>query len=113
MFAGEFRKQKVLFVVADALALLVAFATALSLHDPSRGMAARLRIAGPELVSLSVTAITLVWILVFRACNLYGMRSGGIKEFLAIVKGCAIAFVLTLGGDFLVHIDVSRITTVT
>jgi len=113
MFAGEFRKQKVLFVVADALALLLAFATALSLHDPSRTMAARLRIAGPELVSLSVTAIALVWILVFRACNLYGMRSGGIKEFLGIVKGCAIAFLLTLGGDFLVHIDVSRITTVT
>lgn len=113
MFAGEFQKQKVLFVVADALALLVAFATALSLHDPSGAMAARLRIAGPELVSLSVTAIALLWILVFRACNLYGIRVGGIKEFLGIVKGCSIAFLLTLGGDFLVHVQVSRITTVT
>ena len=113
MFAGEFRKQKVLFVVADALALLVAFAMALSLHDPSRAMAARLRIAGPELVSLSVTAIALLWILVFRACNLYGMRGGGIKEFLGIVKGCSIAFLLTVGGDFLVQVQVSRITTVT
>ena len=113
MFAGEFRKQKVLFVVADALALLVALAMALSLHDPSRAMAARLRIAGPELVSLSVTAIALLWILVFRACNLYGMRGGGIKEFLGIVKGCSIAFLLTVGGDFLVQVQVSRITTVT
>jgi exopolysaccharide biosynthesis polyprenyl glycosylphosphotransferase len=113
MFAGEFRKQKVLFIVADALALLVALATALSLHDPHRAMAARLRIAGPELVSLSVTAIVLLWILVFRACNLYGMRGGGVKEFLGIVKGCSIAFLLTLGGDFLVHVQVSRITTVT
>ena len=113
MFAGESRKQKVLFVVADGLALLVAFATALSLHDPSRAMAARLRMAGPERVSLSVTGIAVVWILVFRACNLYGMRGGGFKEFLSIVKGCSIAFLLTVGGDFLVHVQVSRITTVT
>jgi len=113
MFAGEFRRQKVLFVVADAVALLVAFATALSLHDPSGAMAARLRIAGPVLVPLSITAIALLWILVFRACNLYGIRSGGLKEILGLVKGCSIAFLLTLGSDFLVHVQLSRITTVT
>jgi exopolysaccharide biosynthesis polyprenyl glycosylphosphotransferase len=112
MFAGEFQKQKVLFVIADALALTAAFAVALSLHDPSGGMARRLRETGPALLSLSVTAIALVWILVFRACNLYGVRSGGIKEILGIIKGCSIAFLLTLGGDFLVHVQVSRITTV-
>lgn len=113
MFAGEFQKQKVLFVLSDALALLMAFVTALSLHDPSRAMAARLRIAGPELVSVAVIAIALLWILVFRACNLYGLRSGGLKEFLGILKGCSIAFLLTLGADFLIHVQVSRITTVT
>lgn len=113
MFAGEFQKQKVLFALSDALALLIAFVTALSLHDPSRAMAARLRIAGPELVSVAVIAIALLWILVFRACNLYGLRSGGLKEFLGILKGCSIAFLLTLGADFLIHVQVSRITTVT
>jgi exopolysaccharide biosynthesis polyprenyl glycosylphosphotransferase len=113
MFAGEFQKQKVLFALSDALALLMAFVTALSLHDPSRAMAARLRIAGPELVSVAVIAIALLWILVFRACNLYGLRSGGLKEFVGILKGCSIAFLLTLGADFLIHVQVSRITTVT
>jgi exopolysaccharide biosynthesis polyprenyl glycosylphosphotransferase len=113
MFAGEFQKQKVLFALSDALALLMAFVTALSLHDPSRAMAARLRIAGPELVSVAVIAIALLWILVFRACNLYGLRGGGLKEFLGILKGCSIAFLLTLGADFLIHVQVSRITTVT
>ena len=113
MFAGEFRKQKVLFAVGDALSLFVAFVTALALHDPSHTMAARLREAGPALVSLSVIVIALLWILVFRACNLYDIRGGGqLKEFLAIVKACSIAFLLTLGGDFLVHIQLSRITTV-
>jgi exopolysaccharide biosynthesis polyprenyl glycosylphosphotransferase len=113
MFAGEFQKQKVLFALSDVLALLMAFVTALSLHDPSRAMAARLRIAGPELVSVAVIAIALLWILVFRACNLYGLRGGGLKEFLGILKGCSIAFLLTLGADFLIHVQVSRITTVT
>src|SRR5262249_47430214 len=113
MFAGEFQKQKVLFVIADAVALCAAFAIALSLHDPSGAMTRRLRETGPTLLSVSVTAIALVWILVFRACNLYALRSGGPKEILAIIKSCSIAFLLTLGGDFLVHIDVSRITTVT
>ena len=113
MFAGEFQKQKVLFAVADALSLFVAYVTALALHDPSHTMAARLRETGPALVSVSFLVIASLWILVFRACNLYGMRGGGLKEFLAIVKACSIAFLLTLGGDFLVHIQVSRITTVT
>jgi exopolysaccharide biosynthesis polyprenyl glycosylphosphotransferase len=113
MFAGEFEKQKVLFVVGDALALCAAFAMALSLHDPSGAMARRLRETGPALLSVSVTMIALLWILVFRACNLYGLRSGGLKEILGIVKSCSIAFLLTLGGDFLVHVQVSRITTVT
>ena len=113
MFAGEFQKQKVLFAVADALSLFVAYVTALALHDPSHTMAARLRETGPALVSVSFLVIASLWILVFRVCNLYGMRGGGLKEFLAIVKACSIAFLLTLGGDFLVHIQVSRITTVT
>jgi len=113
MYAGEFQKQKVLFAHAKALYLSVAYVTALALHDPSHTMAARLRETGPALVSVSFLVIASLWILVFRVCNLYGMRGGGLKEFLAIVKACSIAFLLTLGGDFLVHIQVSRITTVT
>jgi hypothetical protein len=41
MFAGELKKQKTLFMVADADALLVVSATALWLHDPSHSMAGR------------------------------------------------------------------------
>lgn len=112
MFAGEFQKQKVLFAIADALALLAAFAIALSLHDPAGAMAARLLGTGATWVAAGVAAITLLWILVFRACQLYGMRNGGLKELITIVKACSIAFLLTVGGDFLVHIQVSRITTI-
>jgi hypothetical protein len=34
MFAGELQRQKALFAACDGLALLVAFAAALMLHDP-------------------------------------------------------------------------------
>ena len=34
MFAGECRKQKVLFAIADIVALALAFGVALTLHDP-------------------------------------------------------------------------------
>ena len=113
MFAGEFQKQKGLFAVADALALFGAFAIALALHDPAGAMAARLLDTDASLVAAAVAAIALLWILVFRACNLYGMRNGGFVELSAIAKACSIAFLLTLGGDFLVHVQVSRITTIT
>ena len=38
MFVGELRKQKVLFAVADAAALLLAFWGALAIHEPSGSM---------------------------------------------------------------------------
>jgi exopolysaccharide biosynthesis polyprenyl glycosylphosphotransferase len=112
MFAGEFRKQKVLFAAADAAALCAAFAIALSLHDPAGAMASRLMRTGLPAVGAGMTAIAGLWILVFRACHLYEMRNGGLNEIITIVKACIVASLLTLGVDFLLHIEVSRITTI-
>ena len=109
MFASELRKQKVLFAIADMIALFGAFILALSLHDPSNGMESRLLAADPLLLATGTTLVVGLWVLVFRACNLYQLRNGGVKEAIAIAKACSIATLLTLGLDFLAHIQVSRI----
>ncbi len=113
MFAGELRKQKVLFAISDTIALFLAFATALSLHDPAGGMHARLFAAGPAVMLTAFLALAGLWLAVFRACDAYDIRSGGLKEILRISKACAIASLLTLAADFLIHVDLSRITVVT
>ena len=64
MFAGELQRQKALFAACDGLALLVAFAAALMLHDPSRAMEGRLLQSNPALLCLIVLAIVLLWIMV-------------------------------------------------
>ena len=48
--------------------------------------------------------------MVFRACDLYRMRNGGLQEFVSIVRGCSYAALLTVLVGFLVHADVSRLT---
>jgi exopolysaccharide biosynthesis polyprenyl glycosylphosphotransferase len=111
MFAGELQKQKALFVVADAVALAAAAATALCLHDPSRSMAGRLLDSNPVVLAAAIAAVGLLWILVFRAADLYRMRNGGLSESIALVKASSIAVLLTLFGLFLAHVhDVSRVT---
>ncbi len=113
MFAGELQKQKVLFATGDTIALFAAFVVALSLYDPSGSQETRLLATDSSVVLLSAVAIAGLWLLVFRACDLYGMRNGGLKELLRIAKACVIASLLTLSADFVVHVDLSRITVMT
>ena len=110
MFAGELQRQKALFAACDGLALLVAFAAALILHDPSHAMEGRLLQNNPALLCLIVFAVVLLWIIVFRACDLYRMRNGGWQESASIVRGCSYAALLTVLVGFLVHAEVSRLT---
>src|SRR5208282_4060597 len=110
MFAGELQRQKALFAACDGVALLAAFAAALILHDPSRAMEGRLLQSNPALLCLNVLAVVCMWIMVFRACDLYRMRNGGLQEWLSIVRGCSYAALLTVLVGFLVHADVSRLT---
>jgi exopolysaccharide biosynthesis polyprenyl glycosylphosphotransferase len=110
MFAGELQRQKALFATCDGLALMAAFATALMLHDPSGAMEGRLLRGNPALLCINVLAIVCLWVMVFRACDLYRMRNGGLHELAGIVRGCSFAALLTVLVGFLVHIDVSRIT---
>lgn len=110
MFAGELQRQKALFAACDGLALLGAFAAALMLHDPSRAMEGRLLHSNPALLCLNVLAVVCLWIMVFRACDLYRMRNGGLQESAGIVRGCSYAALLTVLVGFLGHVDVSRLT---
>ncbi len=108
MFVKELQKQKALFVVADAVALAAAAAAALWLHDPSRLMMGRLLRTNPMVLGIAIAALGLLWILVFRAADLYRMRNGGLSESVAVVRATSIAALLTL---FLAHVhDVSRVT---
>ncbi len=110
MFAGELRKQKAFFAAVDGIALLNAFGVALAIHDPAHAQEARLLGTDGRLLFLGVAAVVAVWILVFRACDLYRMRAGGMKETAAVVRGCTYAAVLSLIGGFLIHFDGSRLT---
>jgi lipopolysaccharide/colanic/teichoic acid biosynthesis glycosyltransferase len=110
MFAGELQRQKALFAACDGLALLVAFTAALMLHDPSREMEGRLLRSNPALLCLTLLAVVFLWIMVFRACDLYRMRNGGLQEFAGIVRGCSYAALLTVLVGFLVHTHFSRFT---
>jgi exopolysaccharide biosynthesis polyprenyl glycosylphosphotransferase len=110
MFAGELRKQKALFAAADGLALAAAFAGALALYDPSSALAHRLLATDPWVLCFGVLVLAAVWLLVFRACDLYRMRAGGLKESFAVVRACSIAALLALLAAFLAHIELSRLT---
>lgn len=111
MFAGELQRQKAVFAATDGAALLLAFAAALMLHDPSGAMEGRLLHANPALLGLNVVALVCLWVLVFRACDLYRLRNGGLHELAQIARGCSIAALLTVLVGFLAHVDVSRLTT--
>lgn len=110
MFAGELQKQKAVFAVADAAALFIAFSAALMLHDPGDAMKIRLARTGPDLIVLSAILLAGTWFAVFRACDLYRMRNGGLKELEAVVRGTTIAALLTVLAGFLAHLNASRLT---
>lgn len=110
MFAGELHKQKAVFAAADIVALFVAFTAALMLHDPGGAMEVRLTRSSPDVLLLSAILLAATWFAVFRACDLYRMRNGGLKEFEAIVRGSTIAALLTVVAVFLAHLDMSRLT---
>src|SRR5438309_12037364 len=110
MYSVELQKQKALFAVVDEVALLLAFAVALVLHDPSRAMATRLHNASPGLLYMGVVVVAFLWVLVFRAFDLYRLRNGGMDETVAIIKATTVASLLTLILAFFAHIDVSRLT---
>lgn len=113
MLADELRKQQALFGALDAVALLGAFAAALELHDPAGAMEARLIEASSRpLLWLAIVAASALWLVVFRAADLYRMRNGGMREALAIVKACTLAMLLTQLAAFLAHLEVSRLTMV-
>ena len=87
-----------------------AFSVALAIHDPAHAQEIRLLGTDSRLLFLGVAAVVAVWILVFRACDLYRMRAGGMKETAAVVRGCTYAAMLSLIAGFLVHFDGSRLT---
>src|SRR5271155_5142169 len=110
MFVSELRKQSVLFAAADAIGLMIAYWAALAIHDPSHRMAAKL-LSDPAALALVGLAMATAWILIFRFLDLYRMRSGGVAEALAVCRGNAVGALLAIIVGFLMHLDISRITT--
>jgi len=53
-----------------------------------------------------------LWILIFRATDLYRLRKGDSKEALALLRACSVAALLTLLLGFLAHLQISRITVI-
>jgi hypothetical protein len=110
MFVNELRKQKVLFASVDAVALVLAAWGALAIHDPSRAMRDKL-LANPAAMVLDGSAVVACWILIFRWLDLYRMRGGGRTEAPAVCRGNVFGALLAIIAGFLMHQDVSRITT--
>jgi exopolysaccharide biosynthesis polyprenyl glycosylphosphotransferase len=113
MFAGECKKQKVLFAIADVIALALAFAIALMLHDPDGAILATLESADLDTQAECVILAAVLWVCVFRAFDLFKMRNGSRKEAIAIVKACSVAAGLMLLTEFAVKIEISRVAIVT
>jgi exopolysaccharide biosynthesis polyprenyl glycosylphosphotransferase len=109
MFGSELRKQKVLFAVADALALIVALRAALALHDPS-GIMVNTLTANPAALVLFGSVLLGAWFLIFRALDLYRMRGGGVAEARAVCEANAIGALFAMTVAFLMHLEISRIT---
>jgi exopolysaccharide biosynthesis polyprenyl glycosylphosphotransferase len=112
MFERELRKQKILFVAADCVALAAAFVGALWLHDPSGIMEARLLNTDILPLSAALIGVAALWLVIFAVSDLYRIRNGGLKEVRVIVKGCSIAALLTLLVAFLAHVALARLTVV-
>lgn len=110
MFANESRKQKVLFAAADVIGLTIAYWCAMAIHDPSRRMADRL-LANPAALALVGLAMATAWLLIFHFLDLYRMRNGGLAEALAVCRGNAVGALFAITVGFLMHLDISRITT--
>jgi exopolysaccharide biosynthesis polyprenyl glycosylphosphotransferase len=110
MLAGELRKQKAIFAIGDAIALLISWLCALRLHDPSDTIQLRFLASGPAIQLLSVGATLALWLGVFRWNDLYRMRNGGAREVVAILLGCSEGTLLSLLAFFLLHVEVARIT---
>ena len=113
MFADECKKQKVLFAIADVCALALAFAIALAIHDPGGAILADIESADPQTLAECSVIAALLWVLVFRAFDLFKMRNGSRKEVIAIVKACSVAAGLMLLTEFAVKIEISRVAIVT
>jgi exopolysaccharide biosynthesis polyprenyl glycosylphosphotransferase len=113
MFAGECRKQKVLFAIADLIALALAFAGALALHDPDGAILASFKSTDLDTQAECIILAGLLWIGVFRAFDLFTMRNGSRKEAAAIVKACSTAAGLTLVAEFALHVQISRVAVAT
>lgn len=109
MLAQEQRRQKALFVVFDTLAVAGAFSFALSLHDPSHAMAARLWHAKPSALALGVLVLVTIWLASFRHFDLYRIRGGGWPQTAALLKASTCASIFTLIAVFLSHLDFSRL----
>jgi exopolysaccharide biosynthesis polyprenyl glycosylphosphotransferase len=109
MLADEIRKQKTIFAVADALALIGAFVVALMFHDPSQSIELRFLQSGATIDILSISTVVLLWLVVFRSNELYRMRNGGSRELVGIAIACVEATLLSLVLGFLAHVEVSRI----
>jgi exopolysaccharide biosynthesis polyprenyl glycosylphosphotransferase len=109
MFAGECRKQKVLFAIADIVALALAFSAALMLHDPDGALLANIEKADPQTLAECIALAVILWICVFRAFDLFSMRNGSPRETVALVKACATAAGLMLLATVAVRFELSRI----
>jgi exopolysaccharide biosynthesis polyprenyl glycosylphosphotransferase len=110
MFAGECRKQKVLFAISDLAALALALAAALSLHDPDGAILANIESADPQTLSECTVLAAMLWLGAFRAFDLFSMRNGSRKETIAIVKACTAAAGMMLLAGFAVNFQVPRVT---
>jgi len=113
MFADECRKQKVLFAIADLIALALAFGGALALHDPDGAILAQIESAELDTQYECIVLAGLLWVGVFRAFDLFTMRNGSRKEAVAIVKACSIAASLMLLAEFALHVQISRVAIAT
>lgn len=109
MFAGELKKQKALFAVADTAGLILAATCAVAVYDPDGSIETQLSAVDPIFLLAGGLFAVFLWVASFSTFDLYRMRNGGWKETRAIVKACTFASALLLLASFVLHLEMSRI----
>jgi exopolysaccharide biosynthesis polyprenyl glycosylphosphotransferase len=106
LFAGELQRQKALLATTDAIS--VAGGVVLAWLLRSCGICLPGSAASSEMPA-GLIVLVFIWMLTARASGLYRLRYGRLREFLAIGKVSATAWLLVLTLSFFAHLAPSRL----
>ncbi len=109
MFEVELRREKALFAVTDAVAILMAVVSAGFLNDLRGTPPCVLCPANHLPLMLIVLALMGLWFVTGRAMGLYELRPGSLQHLGRVAKTSIVAAVVALTASFVLHGETPRL----